>query len=113
MSHFSFRAWAVTLLTLSLPSSPQYAEAGIIRRHEHDLNGSKLPPYLQSEWHTKNLAAPKMTVDEAMDYYFPLLKRTIDCPPEGGNGGDGGGTGPGGQAGVNASALWMLFDSKE
>ena len=29
------------------------------------------------------------------------------------SGGGGGGTGPGCQTGVNASALWMLFDSKE
>lgn len=94
MSHFSVRSWAVALLTLSITSLSQNAEAGLIRRHEHD-DGTKLPPYLQSEWHTKNLAPSKMTADEAMNYYFPTLtKRTDDCPPEGGAGGNGGGTTP-------------------
>jgi hypothetical protein len=92
MSHFSLRTWVVSLLlTLSSTVIFNGVDAGIIRRH--DDNGSKLPPYLQSYWHTKHLDAPKMTPEEAMDYYFPTLKQ--DCPT-GGNGGNGGGGGGGG-----------------
>ena len=88
MSFLSLRTCAVSLLTLSSALLPQNAEAGVLRRHDDD--SSKLPAYLQSEWHTTNLDAPKMSADEAMAYYFPHLKRTIDCPP--GNGGNGGAT---------------------
>lgn len=89
MSRFGVSALAVALLTLSSALLPQKVDAIAIRRHDHD--GTKLPTYLQSEWHTRTLGAPSMTVEEAMDYYLPLLKRTVDCPPAG-NGGTGGNT---------------------
>jgi hypothetical protein len=96
MSHFSLRTLVVSQLwMLSCTVIPNSVDAGLIRRH--DNHDAKLPPYLQSYWHTKHLDAPKMTPEEAMNYYFPTLKR--DCPTDGGggggDGGDGGGSNPG------------------
>jgi hypothetical protein len=60
-----------------------------------------------------------MTVDEAMDYYLPLLKRTVDCPPadDGGTGGNttlpppesgGNSTTPGGEVPEPVPGNWSI-----
>ncbi|KIV98946.1 uncharacterized protein PV09_09331 [Verruconis gallopava] len=87
------------LLACSYDVKSNSANAGLMRRKNHDgsHDGFKLPPFLQSHWHTKHLVAPKMTAAEAMDYYFPLLRR--GCPSDGGDNDDnpdsGGGNSPG------------------
>ena len=87
MYYSSLRASAVSLLTFSSAFLSQQADAGVVR--QHDDHGTKLPPYLQSDWHTKNSPTPKMTADEAMEYYFPHMKRTMACSPTAGDGGNG------------------------